>query len=447
MSAARAMPSAAAAARATAARALAAVLTRNRYLEAALEEALAQEHSEPNRALVQQLAYGTLRRYYELAGLAARLLARRALKPKDSDIHALLLIGLYQLRHMGVATYAAVDQTVEAARVLGKPWAAALLNACLRAALHRRATLEEAVARDPVMRFSHPAWLIEAIRRAYPSHWEAILEANNTQPPLVLRVNARRLTRAEYLAELARAGIGARAHPLVESAVELEASMPVARIPGFAEGLVSVQDAAAQLAAFRLEIPPPGQGMRVLDACAAPGGKSAHLLERGPEIELVALERDPRRLPLLAANLRRLGLEGRARLVVGDAASPASWWDGRPFDRILIDAPCSATGVIRRHPDVKWRRRPGDLPRLAETQDRLLAGLWPLLKPGGKLLYVTCSILPEENEARIAAFLSRQGDARERPLAPPGLERPHGRQCLPGEGGMDGFYYACLEKR
>jgi 16S rRNA (cytosine967-C5)-methyltransferase len=439
---------AAAQARAAAARVLAAVVTGRRYLDAVLDETLGPATAPPaNRALVQELAYGTLRRYHELEGIAARLLAR-PLKPKDSDIHALMLAGLYQLRYMRVAAHAAVDETVEAARVLGKPWAAALLNACLRAYLRRRPSLDEAVARDEVMRFSHPAWLIEAVRRAYPSQWEEILEANNTPAPLVLRVNARRIARADYLAELARAGLAARAHPVVESAVELASTMPVLRIPGFTEGLVSVQDAAAQLAAFRLAIPAEGAGLRVLDACAAPGGKTAHLLEHAPGIELVAVERDPRRLALIEENLARLDLGGlRVRLVAGDATDPASWWDGRPFDRILLDAPCSATGVIRRHPDVKLRRRPEELARLTESQDHLLAALWPLLRPGGKLLYVTCSILPEENEVRVAAFLSGRQDACEQRLPPPGVDRTHGRQCLPGEAGMDGFYYACLEKR
>lgn len=433
----------AAAARAAAARVLVAVIARRRYLDAALDEICAGLPPE-TRALTQELSYGTLRHYHELAGIAALFLAR-PLKPKDGDIHALLLAGLYQLRYLRVALHAAVDETVEAARVLGKPWAAALLNACLRAYLRSPARAEAACAADAVMRWSHPAWFIEAVQRAWPDRWEAILEANNARPPLVLRVNARRITRADYLAQLARAGIRAHAHPAVASAVELAEALPVARIPGFSEGLVSVQDAAAQLAAFRLDVPP--GGARVLDACAAPGGKTAHLLELVPDIELEALDRDPRRLALIEENLRRLQLEGRARLVAGDALTPAAWWDGRPYDRILLDVPCSATGVIRRHPDVKLRRRPQDLPRLVQTQERMLAALWPLLRPGGKLLYVTCSILPEENEAQIAAFLSGRDDAREVALPPPGEGRTHGRQCLPGEVGMDGFYYACLEKR
>ncbi len=441
MSTARSLSLDAANARAAAARVIAAVIVRNRYLDAALDETC-DGASADARALIQELAYGTLRHYYELAGIAALFLAR-PLKPKDCDIHALLLAGLYQLRHMRIAPHAAVDETVEAARTLGKPWAAALLNACLRGYLRDPARAEAAYVADPVMRWNHPAWLIEAIRNAWPRHWEAIFVANNARPPLVLRVNTRRISREEYCTQLVRAGLAAHPHPAVASAVELLEMLPVASIPGFAEGLVSVQDAAAQLAAFRLDAP---SGARVLDACAAPGGKAAHLLEQTPDIELVAVERDPRRLVRIEDNLRRLKLEGRARLVAGDAQAPSAWWDGRPYDRILLDVPCSATGVIRRHPDVKLRRRPQHLLRLVQTQDRLLAALWPLLRPGGKLLYVTCSILPEENEARIAAFLSRQDDAREVALPPPGEPRAHGRQCLPGEAGMDGFYYACLEK-
>lgn len=430
-------------ARARAARAIVQVLAHNRYLDAALEEAAAGVPDE-TRALVQELAYGTLRFFHELAGIAALFLAR-PFKPKDQDVYALLLLGLYQLRHMRIAAHAAVDETVEAAAVLGKPWSRSLMNACLRESVRQKGRVEAVVAADPAMRHSHPAWLIDETRRAYPQDWEAILAANNQRPPMWLRVNLARIARADYLARLHAAGLSAQPHPIVESAVVLARPLPVTQLPGFAEGLVSVQDAAAQLAAVFLAAAP---GERVLDACAAPGGKTAHILERasGP-VELVAVDREAERLALIANNLERLGL-AVPRLVAGDAAAPAAWWDGQPFDRILADVPCSATGVIRRHPDIKLRRRPEDLPRLMTTQARILAGLWPLLRRGGKLLYVTCSILPGENEAQIGAFLDKETGVVEIPLPPAaGTPRAHGRQRLPGEQGMDGFYYACLEKR
>lgn len=419
------------------------VLAHNRYLDAALEEVAAGVPAE-TRALVQELAYGTLRFFHELAGIAALFLAR-PLKPRDQDLYALLLLGLYQLRHMRLAAHAAVDATVEAAAALGKPWAKGMVNACLRESLRQAQRVEQAIAADAVMRHSHPAWLIEEIRRAYPQDWGAILTANNQRPPMGLRVNLTRITRADYLARLHAAGLAARPHPSVESAILLERALPVAQLPGFAEGWVSVQDAAAQLATTLLAAQP---GERVLDACAAPGGKTAHILERvSGSIELVAVDREPARLALIEDNLKRLGL-AVPRLVAGDVATPEAWWDGQPFDRILADVPCSATGVIRRHPDIKLRRRPEELPKLITTQARILAGLWPLLRRGGKLLYVTCSILPGENEAQIGAFLQKATDTAEIPLpAAAGSPRTHGRQRLPGEEDMDGFYYACLEKR
>ncbi len=260
---------------------------------------------------------------------------------------------------------------------------------------------------------------------------------------MVLRVNRRRQTRDQYLARLAQAGIAAKAMPLTDTAVLMDMPVAVSELPGFSQGDVSVQDAAAQFAAVLLDAQP---GERVLDACAAPGGKTGHLLEHTPGLaELVALDQEPARVALIEDNLARLGLG--AKIITGDAANPANWWDGRPFDRILADVPCSATGVIRRHPDIKLRRRPEDLPKLVTTQARLLEGLWPLLKPGGKLLYVTCSILAVENEKQLSAFLVRHPEAREVMLPmSAGRARAVGRQILPGEAGMDGFYYACIRK-
>jgi len=430
--------------RAAAARIVDEVIGHARYLDTALAQTLAALPPAQARdaALIQEMAYGVLRWFHELETVAALFLTK-PLKEKDRDIHALLLTGLYQLRHMRVARHAAVTETVEAATALKKPWAKNLLNACLRSYLREETRAQAAIAAEPAAAFSHPAWLIDAIRHDWPGDWRAMLAANNERPPMVLRVNRRRLTREQYLARLAGAGIAAAAVPALPDAIRLETPVAVDALPGFAQGEVSVQDGAAQFAAPLLDAQ---AGARVLDACAAPGGKTGHLLECTPGlVELVALDREPARVALIEENLARLGVT--ATIVTGDATDPRAWWDGRQFDRILADVPCSATGVIRRHPDIKVRRRPQDLPKLLETQTRILESLWPLLKPGGKLLYVTCSILTAENEKQMAAFLARHPEAAEvgLPLAAGGA-RATGRQILPGESGMDGFYYACLRK-
>ncbi|MEW6332195.1 MAG: 16S rRNA (cytosine(967)-C(5))-methyltransferase RsmB [Pseudomonadota bacterium] len=427
--------------RALAAQVVEQVVVRARYLDAALAEILERAPARDG-ALVQEMSYGTLRWFDQLATVAA-LFLDKPLKQKDQDVYALLLVGLYQLRFMRVARHAAVKETVEAAQALKKPWAKNLLNACLRGALREEARVQAAIAASPGAAFSHPAWLLEEIKRHWPDNWAAILVANNERPPMALRVNLRHQSREQYLARLAEAGLAASAHAFSDTAVILESPVAVSQLPGFAQGDVSVQDAAAQLAAPLLDA---RAGERVLDACAAPGGKTGQLLEQAALAELVALDREPARVKLIEENLTRLKLG--AKTVVGDAANPASWWDGRPFDRILADVPCSATGVIRRHPDIKVRRQPGDLPRLVATQQQILEGLWPLLKPGGKLLYVTCSILPDENENRVTAFLQRHPDATEDVLTTDaGRARTVGRQIVPGEAGMDGFYYARLRKK
>ena len=436
----RSVHSAAAIARAAAARVVARVVVERRYLDTALIEQRRQQPSDASdRALIQELSYGTLRWYHELRGIAELFLAR-PLKTKDADMHALLLVGLYQLRHMRIADHAAVDATVEAVSVLGKPWAKGLVNACLRSSLREGGRIDAALDTSEEMRFSHPAWLIAAVRRDYPQAWEGLLNANNQRPPMCLRVNAGRMARAEYVALLEEMGISASAHPRVDSAVVIHAPVSVERLPGFSDGWVSVQDAAAQLAAVWLDAPP---GSRVLDVCAAPGGKTAHVLERTPSAEVTALDSDPERLALVRENLTRLGLS--AHVLAADATEPAQWWDRRPYNRILIDVPCSATGVIRRHPDIKVRRESGDLPKLLDTQSRILDGVWPCLAPGGKLLYVTCSILSEENALQIKRFLARHPDALAQPVEPgANLE---GKQITTGDEDMDGFFYACVQKR
>lgn len=416
--------------RVAAARAVHAVVHRGRNLDQALAGAIAQ------RPLAQALAYTTLRRYWSLDARVRQRL-HRPLKARDADLHALLLVGACELTHLDTPAHAAVSQTVEAAVALGKPWARGLVNAVLRG-LQRD---PDRPPDDPQARHDHPAWLLEALERAWPDDWTAIVAAGNRPPPMTLRVVGER---AAALARLAEAGIEARPHPCVASAVVLAQPRPVAELPGFATGRLSVQDASAQLAAPLLDARP---GMRVLDACAAPGGKTGHLLQHTPNLCLTALDQDGKRLQAVEDNLARLGVG--ATLLVADAGAPQTWWDGRPFDRILLDAPCSASGVIDRHPDIKHLRRPEDIPALARTQARLLDALWPTLAPGGILVYATCSLLPEENAEQMAAFLDRHPDAHPLPIeAPWGRPAGAGRQILPGrDEAMDGFFYARLEKR
>ncbi|HHO68322.1 MAG TPA: 16S rRNA (cytosine(967)-C(5))-methyltransferase RsmB [Gammaproteobacteria bacterium] len=429
--------------RALAARLVMAVAAEGRSLASLIPARLTALGGPRDRALAQELTYGTLRWYLRLDPLARQLL-QRPLKTRDRDLHALLLVGLYQLLYMDTPAHAAIHATVEAARALGKGWAAGLVNGVLRNAQRRGAEVLEALDPDPAIRWAHPAWLVEALRRDWPGHWQDILEANNARAPMFLRVNVLRCSRDAYLEQLAQAGIAARPVAGLAAALRLERPVAVDALPGFHEGLVSVQDAAAQRAAPLLA---PRPGERVLDACAAPGGKTAHLLELEPNLaELVAIDREPARLERVRENLGRLGLA--ASLVAADAADPDAWWDGRPFDRILLDAPCSASGVIRRHPDIKLLRRCSDVDQLAETQQNLLNALWPLLAPGGILLYVTCSVLRQENSAQLERFLATQADADSQALSPGwGRAAGAGRQVLPGDDGMDGFYFACMNKR
>ncbi len=433
-------------ARAEAARVVCQVARRGRSLAAVLPQRLKRVRDPQRRALIQELACGTLRGYPRLEARAARLLERPP-RARDADVHALLLVGLYQLAELDLPVHAAVDATVRATRALGKEWASGLVNATLRNWLRTagagpegaKATEEETDA----ARWAHPAWLLERLRRDWPQDWAAVAAAGNARPPLHLRVNLARRSRGDYLARLEAAGLGARALAHTAAGVVVEPPVPVARLPGFAAGEVSVQDAAAQLAGPLLRLAP---GQRVLDACAAPGGKTTHIGELEPRLDaLVAVDRDGARLARLRENLARLGVD--ACVVDADAGSPGRWWDGRPFDRILLDAPCSGTGVVRRHPDIKLLRRPTDIAAFAREQDRLLDALWPLLAPQGMLLYATCSVLAEENERRMEAFLTRHPEARARAIeAPWGRACGIGRQILTGDDGMDGFYYARVER-
>ncbi len=403
-----------------------------------------QPRIEPrDRALLQELVYGVLRWYGRLDAVLSQLL-RKPFKRKDGDLHALLLVGLYQLLYLRVPDHAAVSATVSGTKGLGKGWAKNLCNAVLRRFQRESETLLATADREKSARYAHPDWLLKMLQAAYPDGWQALLQANNARPPMTLRINRHQVARQAYLQQLQQQGIGAHAAPFSDVGITLDTAVDVAQLPGFDSGRVSVQDGAAQLAAPLLDLQP---GQRVLDACAAPGGKTAHLLERGVGLDsLLAIDEDAQRVERLRETLARLQLTAQVRC--GDAAAPQQWWDGKAFDRILLDAPCSATGVIRRHPDIKQLRRRADIEALVVLQQRILAALWPLLAPGGKLLYVTCSVLPQENHQQLQSFLARHPDAVEQPIdATWGLKREVGRQILPGENDMDGFYYASICKR
>lgn len=389
-----------------------------------------------DQAFARHLAYGVLRWRTALDWLAGRLLDR-PLKARDQDIHALLLMGLLQLWQDDAAPHAAVHATAGAARDIGKDWGVGLINALLRRFQRERVALLADLERLPE-RFAHPHWLLDNLREDWPDDWQAIAGANNLQAPLWLRINRQRTGTQPYLAMLKEAELVGHTLETCADAVRVEPAVPVTRLPGFADGLVSVQDAAAQVAADLLR---PASGERILDACAAPGGKTCHLLERAPGIHLTALDRQPGRLDLIRENLQRLGLA--CELLVADAADTTDWWDGAPFDKILLDAPCSATGVIRRHPEIKWLRTPEQVQSAVADQQRLLDRLWPLLNAGGMLVYATCSVLKRENSEQIHGFIARHDDADH---VGPGTGHPPGRQILPGDAQMDGFYYAVLRK-
>ncbi|WP_044873353.1 16S rRNA (cytosine(967)-C(5))-methyltransferase RsmB [Pseudomonas sp. LFM046] len=427
--------------RLAAARALAAVLNGKASLGGSLPPQL--DKVEPrDRALAQDLAFGAARWQPRLSALAERLL-QKPFKAADKDVEALMLVGLYQLFYTRIPAHAAIGETVGCAEKLKKPWAKGLLNAVLRNAQRQGEAIFAELERDPAARTAHPRWLQKALKAAWPDHWEAVCAANNAHPPLILRVNRRHGSRDAYLAELQSAGIAAEPCAFSRDGVRLLEARDVKTLPGFAEGRVSVQDEAAQLAADLLELAP---GQRVLDACCAPGGKTCHLLEAETGLsEVVGVDLEESRLVRVRENLERLGLE--ARLIAADGRDTARWWDGKPFQRILLDAPCSATGVIRRHPDIKLTRQADDIPALAQLQGELLDALWQTLEVGGVLVYATCSTLPAENSDNIGAFLARTPGARELDIPGPyGLKQPHGRQLLAREDGHDGFYYAKLIK-
>lgn len=395
--------------------------------------------AERDRPLLAQLCYGSLRLAPRLLALMAQLVDK-PLRERDRDIQALLMLGLYQLSDSRIPDHAAVAATVEATRELGKTWAKGLVNAVLRRYGREAGALVSGLS--PAAAAAHPPWLYQALNDAWPDPLASLLEANNNHPPMVLRVNLRRVSRSDWMEQLAASGIAARAGRLTREAVYLTQAVGVDKLPGFDEGAASVQDEAAQLATHLLGAEP---GHHVLDACAAPGGKTCHLLEAVPGLgSVTAMDIDPQRLRRVRENLDRLQLT--AKLLTAAAADTSTVLAGRQFDRILVDAPCSATGVIRRHPDIKILRRAQDITGFAAQQLQILAGVWPQLRKGGRLLYVTCSVLPAENQAVVADFLAMQRNADEVPLPDIGSACTHGRQLLPSQDGPDGLYFALLEK-
>jgi 16S rRNA (cytosine967-C5)-methyltransferase len=417
-------------------------VTQGRSLSDELDAALSAIPAHRDRSFVQALCYGVCRYYARLDVILSHLLSK-PMKAKDSDVHALLLVGLYQLLEMRVPEHAAVAETVNAAQKLKKPWARGLVNAILREFLRQKASLLSTIQQDVEALYAHPQWWIDAVKIAWPDAWESILVANNMHPPFSLRVNQKQCSRADYLKILIEKGFQADLISETEMGVILAEPIAIETLPGFLTGDVSVQDGAAQLAAPLLQAK---TGMRVLDACAAPGGKLAHLLELTPDLtKVTAIDVDPKRILLIKDTLSRLKLT--ADVICADVGEPADWWDGQLFDRILLDAPCSASGVIRRHPDIKLLREPEDIPALADEQLRILTALWPLLAPGGVLLYATCSIFPTENVDVIREFLATHPEAKEDKIqANWGMACEFGRQILPGMHQMDGFYYARLRK-
>ena len=394
------------------------------------------------RTLVQELAYGTLRHWGTLDALTRRL-SRNPIP--DPLLRSLTAVALYQILHTRAPAFAVVDRAVEAAARLVRPAAKTLENALLRRFLRERDSMLAELQGDPVARHSYPKWWIERVRRDHPADWEAMLAAGNARPPLSLRVNRHVLSAPELIARFAEAGI--EAAQVGEAGIVVAKPRPVTELPGYADGAFAVQDLGAQLAAPLLGV---ADGMRVLDACAAPGGKTTHLLESA-DIELTALDADGARLDRVRENLRRLRHDQRrVRVVQGDANDPGPWWDGRPFDRILLDVPCTASGIVRRHPDIKWRRRASDVQAFAKAQSRLLEAAWPLLATGGRLLYATCSVFRAENDERIDEFCAGHADALRETINFPGGVTHRGGQVLPSAPGArhnhDGFFYALLRK-
>lgn len=421
------------------------VVQHGQSLSRQLETHLASIRDARDKAFCTELCYGLCRYYFVLTQQLDGLL-QKPFKSRDRDVQVILLLGLYQIRFMRVEDHAAVNESVKLLRTTKKAWARGLVNAVLRSYLRQlskqqQSEIGQLTQQEQLM--AYPDWIRARIEKDWGPQSSALLVAGNQRAPMVLRVNTDATNRDDYLNLLTAQSIAARAHPLIAQAIILQKPLEVEKLPGFKEALVSVQDSAAQIAAGLMQCQP---GMRVLDACAAPGGKTLHIMQSCKNIDMVALDKDELRLRRVAENLQRADLT--AQITCGDACNPQTWFEGNRFDRILLDAPCSASGIIRRHPDIRLLRQPRDINKLVTLQQQLLASMWGLLKPGGRMVYSTCSIFKAENEDQVAIFLSSHQDSVERPLNTVqwGIQRPVGRQILTGSNDMDGFYYACLEK-
>jgi 16S rRNA (cytosine967-C5)-methyltransferase len=417
------------------------VVDKGRSLSDVLPQAQQSLANPKDKAMMQQMCYGVMRWLPRLDFFCSRLL-QKPLKGKQRPFQFLLYLGCYQLLHMRIPPHAAISETVEAAVAMKAGGLKGLINGVLRSFQRQQETLELAADKVESCLYGHPNWFIKLVKQYYPEQWTGILDANQQQAPMWLRVNQRQFGRDEYLAALNEQEITGQVDPKLAQAICLDSPIDVFKLPGFAEGSCSVQDGAAQFAASLMAAQP---GELILDACAAPGGKTCHMLELTPELaQMQALDCDAKRLERVTENLTRLKLE--AKLVCADAADTDSWWDGTAFDRILLDAPCSATGVIRRHPDIKWLRRAEDIEQLAQLQRKILDKMWALLKPGGTLVYATCSVLPQENKQQMIDFLATQADAELVPIVADESAQNPGWQLLPGDNNMDGFYYCRLKK-
>ena len=443
------MKTAGAKVRAVAAEVVDAVVSGGQSLDAAIAKN-EPRIAEGDRSLMRMLCYGSLRHYWRLQSWLDQLVSK-PLRKRDRVVNALLVVGLYQIAEMRIPDHAVVSETVEAARQLRRPKLAGLVNACLRRFVRENIAATEPA--DEPSEWNHPAWLIEQVRKDWPDDWQAILTANNGRAPMWLRANTSRNSAEQYLQRLREVDMEAELLAGVPDAIRLNEPQAVENLPGFAAGDASVQDAAAQIAAHWLlgDLEVNKATYQVLDACAAPGGKSGHLLELGGDsLSLLAVDSDASRITSISENLQRIGRD--ATIIAADASKPEEWWDGIPFDGILLDAPCSASGVIRRHPDIKLLRRATDLVSLAACQQSMLEALWPTLTPGGTLLYATCSVLAAENDEVIGKFLTEHGDAVENDVLPNNnirdlmRRKACGYQILPGSAGLDGFYYAALQK-
>ena len=398
---------------------------------------LQQKVSDKDKALLQELCFGVLRTLSQLDWLIGKLMSR-PMTGKQRVVHYLIMVGIYQLLYTRIPPHAALAETVEGAVAIKRPQLKGLINGVLRQFQRQQEELLSEFSRSEI-RFLHPSWLLKRLQKAYPAQWEAIVEANNQRPPMWLRVNRVHHPRDSWLALLEKAGMKGFTHPAYPDAVRMETPVPVHALPGFEEGWVTVQDASAQGCITFLD---PKNGEQILDLCAAPGGKTTHILEAAPEAQVLAVDVDEQRLSRVYDNLKRLGV--KAEVKQGDGRFPEQWCGNEQFDRILLDAPCSATGVIRRHPDIKWLRRDRDIAELAQLQSEILDAVWPHLKTGGTLVYATCSVLPEENSQQIKAFLQRTADAV---LSETGSADLPGQQNLPGAEEGDGFFYAKLIKK